>query len=73
MVLYGNGKETHYKMQCTTLDVIKAPHYVVTRLLLAHAAILYVAHLSNETAINRTVHAVHAHILFDSYGLLIKL
>ena len=39
-------------------------HCVMTHLL-AHAAILYVAHLSNKTAINRTVHAAHAHISFD--------
>ena len=67
-------------MRRTTLGVIRAPlrvHCVVTRLLLAHAAILYVAHLSNKTAINRTVHAAHAHISFMAihssygYGLLI--
>ena len=63
-----NGKETHYKMQRTTLGVIRAQlrvHRVVTHLLLAHAAILYVARLSNKTAINRTVHAAHVHISFD--------
>ena len=37
----------------------------MTRLLLGHAAILYVACLSNKTAINRTVHAAHVHISFD--------
>ena len=51
----------------------------MTHLLLAHAAILYVARLSNKTAINRTVHAAHAHISFDvsgtndSYTLLLRL
>ena len=56
------------EMRRTTLGVIRAPlrvHCVVTHLLLAHAAILYVTHLSNKTAINRTVHAAHAHISFD--------
>ena len=55
-------------MQRTTLGVIRAPsrvHRVVTCLLLAHAAILYVARLSNKTAINRTVHAAHVHISFN--------
>ena len=37
----------------------------MTRLLLAHAPILYVAYLSNKTAINRMVHAAHVHISFD--------
>ena len=63
-----NGKETHYKMRRTTLGVIRAPsrvHCVMTHLLLAHTVILYVARLSNKTAINRTVHAAHAHISFD--------
>ena len=63
-----NGKETHYEMRRTTLGVIIAPlrvHCVVTRLLSGHAAILYVARLSNKTAINRMVHAAHAHISFD--------
>ena len=63
-----NGKETHYKMQRTALGVIRAPlrvHCVMTHLLLAHAAMLYVARLSNKTAINRMVHAAHAHISFD--------
>ena len=60
-------------MQRTTFGVIRAPlrvHCVVTRLLLVHAAILYVACLSNKTAINRTVHvhAAHAHISFDVSG-----
>ena len=53
------------EMRHTTLGVIRAPlrvHSVVTHLLLAHAAILYVTRLSNKTAINRTVHAAHAHI-----------
>ena len=70
-----NGKETHYKKQRSTLGVIKAPskvHCIVTHLLLAHTAILYVAHLSNKTAINRTVHAAHAHISFG-YTLLLRL
>ena len=52
----------------TTLSVIRAPlrvHRVVTHLLLAHAAILYVACLSNKIAINRMVHAAHALISFD--------
>ena len=56
------------EMQCTTLGVIRAPlrvHCVVTHLLLAHAAILYATCPSNKTAINRTVHAAHAHISFD--------
>ena len=56
------------EMRRTTLGVIRAPlrvHFVVTHLLLAHAAILYVTRLSNKTAINRTVHAAHAHISFD--------
>ena len=56
------------EMRRTTLGVIRAPlrvHCVVTHLLLAHAAILYVTCLSNKTAINRTVHAAHAHISFD--------
>ena len=49
----------------TTLGVIRAllrVHCAVTRLILAHAAILYVARLSNKTAINRTA---HTHISFD--------
>ena len=56
------------EMRRTTLGVIRAPlrvHCVMTHLLLAHAAILYVARLRNKTAINRTVHAAHAHISFD--------
>ena len=56
------------EMRRTTLGVIRAPlrvHCVVTHLLLAHAAILYVTRLSNKTAINRTVRAAHAHISFD--------
>ena len=61
------------EMRRTTLGVIRAPlrvHCVVTRLLLAHAAILYVTRLSNKTAINSrlptpSVHAAHAHISFD--------
>ena len=63
-----NGRETHYKTWRTTLGVIRAllrVHCVMTHLLLVHATILYVAHLSNKTAINRTVHAAHAHISFD--------
>ena len=55
------------EMRRTILGVIRAPlrvHCVVT-LLLAHATILYVTRLSNKTAINRTVHAAHAHISFD--------
>ena len=63
------------EMRRTTLGVIRAPlrvHCVVTHLLLAHAAILYVTRLSNKTAINRTVHAAHAHISFD-YTLLLRL
>ena len=54
-------------MRRTTLGVIRAPlrvHCVVTHLL-AHATILYVARLSNKTAINRMVHAAHTHISFD--------
>ena len=56
------------EMRRATLGVIRAPlrvHCVVTHLLLAHAAILYVTRLSNKTAINTTVHAAHAHISFD--------
>ena len=53
------------EMQRTTLGVIRAPLKVHCHLLLAHAAILYVTRLSNKTAINRTVHAAHAHISFD--------
>ena len=63
------------EMRRTTLGVIRAPlrvHCVVTHLLLAHAAILYVTRLSNKTAINRTVHAAHAHISFG-YTLLLRL
>ena len=55
-------------MRRTTLGVIRAPlrvHCVVTHLLLAHTAILYVTRLSNKTAINRMVHAAHAHISFN--------
>ena len=51
-------------MRRTTLGVIRAPlrvHCVVSCLLLAHAAILYVACLSSKTAINRMVHAAHVH------------
>ena len=59
--------------KCTTrcsvlLSVIRAllrVHCVVTHLLLAHVAILYVARLSNKITINRMVHAAHAHISFD--------
>ena len=67
-------------MQHTTLGVIRTPlrvNCVMTHLLLAHATILYVARLSNKTAINRTVHAAHAHVSFMAihssygYGLLI--
>ena len=55
------------EMRRTTLGVIRAllrVHCVMTHLL-AHTAILYVTHFSNKTAINRTVHAAHAHISFD--------
>ena len=55
-------------MQCTTLGVIIAllrVHCVMTHLLLAHVAILYVACLSNKAAIDKTVHAAHAHISFN--------
>ena len=56
------------EMRRATLGVIRAllrVHCVVTHLLLAHATILYVTRRSNKTAINRTVHAPHAHISFD--------